>query len=372
MLKPKWFRFSLRSLVLLTLLAGSGVGLWLRWGPAWVLEQDFPISSLVGARFSPDGRLSLTVANDCRVWDTQTGALEHVLRKPDWDFIYRNGQGGRPCDWCTAFSPDSKYLALHVSPETQIFDLETGKAISTLKYVSSGRIVTRLICTRRDVDLTKSVYENVTEEEPVPTTFEMIFSTDSQRLLSYDSDGTLRLWDCRTGRELSHVQLYDDYADQFLKLGDLPRQEIACFEWFSRAANGFVVCSRHQLGGPRGDELRVWRYPNIKDYRRIVLPRSERVQAWSPDKSHVLTLDESKAALVLRETQTWQVVTTWPSAQKGYALTAPTFAPNGRTIAAEGWSSSPENSAIFLLYLARGKFRLFPLAEKLVIQPRAV
>jgi hypothetical protein len=45
--KRRWFRFSLRTLVVAVLLAGSGMGLWWRWEP-WYL--DVPASSRISAQ----------------------------------------------------------------------------------------------------------------------------------------------------------------------------------------------------------------------------------------------------------------------------------------------------------------------------------
>ena len=67
--------FSLRSLILLVALAGSGYGLWYRWEP-WVLETTFPQAGADGGfALSPDGTRLVATTGDRQVviWDIATG-----------------------------------------------------------------------------------------------------------------------------------------------------------------------------------------------------------------------------------------------------------------------------------------------------------
>jgi WD40 repeat protein len=106
--KGRRFRFSLRTLVIATLLAGSGMGLWWRWGP-WTLAQTFRHSHAVAqVGFAPDGKsfFTLTPATDApfnpfqprdpvnersilHVWGLPDGEERFAREIPELDFMAR-------------------------------------------------------------------------------------------------------------------------------------------------------------------------------------------------------------------------------------------------------------------------------------------
>ncbi len=84
----KWRpKFSLRTLLIFTLLCTSGVGLWSRWEPAWARAWQFRIDPDEGmdgtgsppyfVQFSPDGAnvIAISESNVERTFDAWTGEL---------------------------------------------------------------------------------------------------------------------------------------------------------------------------------------------------------------------------------------------------------------------------------------------------------
>jgi len=77
--KRRWFRFSLRTLLIFVLLIGSAMGLWWNWEP-WRLERVLGNLGLIGSvDFSPDGG-TVIAAGDTEIggrgvkaWDSATG-----------------------------------------------------------------------------------------------------------------------------------------------------------------------------------------------------------------------------------------------------------------------------------------------------------
>ena len=93
-------RFSLRSLLILVCLAGSGFGLWYRWEP-WVLVRINskywrPVRAVC---FSPESKTFVTAgANEAYVWKTST--LDCLASLKGHEFIIHS----------VAFSSDGKKI----------------------------------------------------------------------------------------------------------------------------------------------------------------------------------------------------------------------------------------------------------------------
>ena len=130
-------------------------------------------------RFSPDGT-RLAVGTDVGVWlyDVPNGK-ETAL------FTEHPGQVN-----AIAFSTDGKILASggFNNPIIQLWDLETGRKLSTLKLAERHM----------------SVYESITT---------LTFSEDNTKLISLDELGKITHWDANTGKRLSNrsrkVNSYD-------------------------------------------------------------------------------------------------------------------------------------------------------------------
>ena len=118
-------RFSLRSLILFVLLAGSGYGLWKHWepwrrGPVLAGHSDWVRS----AAYSPDGKRIVTASEDktARVWDASDGKPLAVLA------------GHTNYVWSAAYSPDGKRIVTASDDKTaRVWDATDGKPLAVLE-----------------------------------------------------------------------------------------------------------------------------------------------------------------------------------------------------------------------------------------------
>ncbi|MCY3021699.1 MAG: hypothetical protein NTW87_22025 [Planctomycetota bacterium] len=101
--KRRWFRFSLRTLVLFVLLVGSGMLLWHNRA-SWVLKGIFDgyTGSLKSAAFSPDNQVVAVAGGELRVWDTATGQQLAELDGQPEEGMYH---------YVPMFSTDGRWLA---------------------------------------------------------------------------------------------------------------------------------------------------------------------------------------------------------------------------------------------------------------------
>ncbi len=118
---------------------------------------------------TPDGRRVLAGGwgNTLRMWDVATGKELCVFDCPGSKDVF-----------CIAFSPDGRSVAWGAGPIVRLSDLESGQELGT--FVGHTRSLTSLA-----------------------------FSPDGMRLLSGSADGTMRLWDVKTRKELDQFVLND-------------------------------------------------------------------------------------------------------------------------------------------------------------------
>ncbi len=218
--KKRWLlrlRFSLRTLVILVLLIGSGVGLWLIW-PPWYLARTFsdPVDHITNEPLlSRDASrvAAFTTNNHVVVWDAHSGQRlldesggaspnRRLVFSPDgtcllatWDKfcgVWRIGQGPlvqQSLEWpqsdCIGlFSPDGERLCMlsRSTPGFQTWDLNSGKKLYTCE-VSKNQ-----------------------DEAPL---YNLKWSSDGKRLVAV-SDKAAMVWDSATGDVLyrMHTDLY--------------------------------------------------------------------------------------------------------------------------------------------------------------------
>jgi hypothetical protein len=129
-------------------------------------------SGVASTHFSPDGKLLASGGGDkmIRVWDVAAARQVH-----EWE-----GPSSFTC--AVRFSPDGKILAAagyESGPNHAIylFDMTTGKPLPKLAGHASGGV-------RR-----------------------LVFTPDGKQLLSGGFDGTVRVWDMTTHKELRHIKV---------------------------------------------------------------------------------------------------------------------------------------------------------------------
>jgi len=203
------FRFSLRTLLLATLLIASAATLWQRWNP-WVLERvlDGGKFAFMSAMFAPSGDRILTVGDDhsARVWNAEDGVFLGFVAK-------------RYLVASAAISSDGKHLALGGGSEVVIWDtasgqpsreIQCGTSIESIKtppgsvrFSPTGkRIVTTHIdrtVRQWDVESGREIAIHVGHKGPITTA---AFSTDGERIVSASTDGTAIVWDTHSTRIL--------------------------------------------------------------------------------------------------------------------------------------------------------------------------
>ena len=161
-------RFSLRSLILFVMLAGSGYGLWVRWEP-WrrgpVLEGHS--STVYTAAYSPDAKRIVTAGDDhtARIWDAATGKPQAVL-KGHLSFVLS-----------ASFSPDGKRIVTASPDKTaRVWDTASGMSLTALKGHSDS-------------------------------VWSAAYSPYGTRIVTGSYDKTACVWDAATGKSLLLVPL---------------------------------------------------------------------------------------------------------------------------------------------------------------------
>lgn len=167
-------RFSLRTLLLGVLLAGSGFGLWWRWAP-WAVERRLASDEkeCVAGVYSHDGERLVAAFRDGSVqeWTISTGARRTLLNGKDGAF-----------HGTVKFSPDLRTLVVFQerrwqrSPCTPSFDVHVWD-------LEQGLEQARLVGHESFVSSTD-------------------FSPDQSRIVTASTDGTARIWNGATGAEL--------------------------------------------------------------------------------------------------------------------------------------------------------------------------
>jgi RNA polymerase sigma factor (sigma-70 family) len=166
------------------------------------LRHGSPVTSVA---WSPDGKLVATGSwdNYVRIWDPATGKLvRDILPRDGWV-------------WAVAFSPDGKLLASagdQRSKRVSLWDVETGKLVRTLEghgnqirglaYAPDGKTIATSA-----FDGTVRLWEAATGKElrqiavgPQTTLYSVVFSPDGQHLAVIDGGDSVRLFEAENGK----------------------------------------------------------------------------------------------------------------------------------------------------------------------------
>ena len=163
---------------------------------------------------SPDGKRALSGGGDqtMRLWNLETG--EEM----------RTFMGHTKTVWDVAFSPDGKTALSGCSDgKSRLWDIESGKELQALDTIANGTAWTVAFAGKGKQAVTGGGNHLVKNDGPAPplllwdlTTGQQIrpfvghtkdirnvaVSPDGKQLLSGSFDGTMRLWDLATGKEL--------------------------------------------------------------------------------------------------------------------------------------------------------------------------
>jgi len=179
------------------------------------MEHDGMVEAVA---FSPDGTKLATGSWDdtARIWDATTGQELARMKHEVW---YATVEG-------VAFSPDGTKLATASWDDTaRIWDVRTGKELIRMHHDRAVSVVAfspdgTKLATASD-DATARVWDVRTGEElfrmvhndwgeGIPSGYfyvdDVVFSPDGTRLATTCRDGTARVWDAATGRELARMK----------------------------------------------------------------------------------------------------------------------------------------------------------------------
>jgi WD40 repeat protein/serine/threonine protein kinase len=312
-----------------TLATSSEDGTIKLWDPATGRERAALAGHtawVVRVAFSPDGRFLASSSNDMtvRLWDVARGQQAHVLRGHEG----ANLRG-------VAFSPDGRLLASANSPGTvKIWDLASGpqeyrflhqsnQPVRALAFASDGR------------RLAAAGFNQPMCLWDVPTGRRLrlfsghagwvecvTFRADGKLLASGGTDGTVRLWDPESGQA---VRTLAGHAGWVNGLSFSPDGRLLASASADQTLIVWDVATGQKEQTLRGQE-------GGDDKARAGFSSA----AFSPD-GHLLASGGGDKVQIW-ETQTWQMLRTFPAHPRGVATLA--FSPDGTRLASGGFEAN--------------------------------
>lgn len=206
-----WLRFSLRTLLILVLLIGSGVTLWWNWQP-WVFERRLEVRS---AAYSPDGKRIILFTTD--------GFMQGLDPATDTTANFEGVDGTKEMKEPKETRGRFFYLSIEhcrifgiaSDKSAHVWDTSSGKSIATMKgeigLIESAdlssdarRIAT---CSKSKVQIWDA--DNGTEITAIDSPAEDIslisFTSDGRRICRVAQEG-MRIWDVDTGQQRAFIE----------------------------------------------------------------------------------------------------------------------------------------------------------------------
>jgi WD40 repeat protein/tRNA A-37 threonylcarbamoyl transferase component Bud32 len=257
------------------------------------------------AAFSPDGSRIVTASEDgtCRIWDPSSGSEARNLGVPG-DMAYR-----------ASFSPDGLWLLTVDGDQTKVWDARSATGVRSFR-AGPGR----LLCAS--------------------------FSPDSSRIVSGRKDGTVKVWNARTGAEV-HTLVHtikglakSDEERNLLQI--LPKsyngESAEDFLDFSKAvwSAGFSPDGSRIVTGSGDRTAKVW---DARSGAELLILKGHtgaiKAVEFSPDGSRIVTGSEDNTGRVW-DARTGDLLLTL----KGHGSTvySASFSPDGSRILTSGLS----------------------------------
>jgi len=310
--KRRWLpriRFSLRTLLFVVLLIGSGTALWLHWNP-WrlVRELQMPKQIINCAEFSPDGRYIVTPHDDklARIFNADTGELVREL----------SGHTARLVS--ATYSPDGTKIITSGNRDamtngnwdrtTRIWDAQTGKQLRVLPdaqgYPSigispDGKTIATVNVKIGVIQFWDFMGENPVGQTALPIgTAGVTFSPDSKRLVNsyaafHDKPDPVITFDVESGLQLRTI---DGYVNTYMTYSPDGQKLLMCNQSkdgsriFDAESGTLIAFLEHSNN---------WAARYSPDGRRIATAGSGVIKIWDAETHSLLAQMRGPAGIYL-------------------------------------------------------------------------